>query len=960
MKANARDGRLLEQAPESARARRQEKVRDIPEVHVKQVLAHAERGLATTEAVPPGGLAGRLPAYKRFLKIENHRLRLAHQAGDGGREICRRRVLLLDIFLRQLFEDASQACPGAGKAGAPQLAMLAIGGYGRGELNPYSDIDLLFLHEYPQTKVPPHVNEFIKQVLYVLWDIGFKVGHATRSIRDACEHANHDNVSKTALLEARYLAGQQELFTAFLVRFEKACIYGQDQAYIQWRRDDQLTRHLKYGPTVFLQEPNVKTSPGGLRDYHNLLWSAYFIEHAGDGVTFMQRNFMNESEQRRLERAYDFLLRVRTDLHYLTRRSADVLSLPLQSQIAGRFRYPQKNILRRSEAFMRDYYHHARAMALITQTLFTRLVENSPAEATVKPTSKLRRLFNLRPTPAAERFDGFIRQDGLIYPEKPDVFDKDPFRMLRVFEHAQTLNLRLSSELQQLIRARLPLVANRTFQYARAAREIFIAILSHRGDVGRILRAMHEVDLLGAYLPEFGELTCLVQHEFFHRYSADEHTLVCIEKLDQLLDPANTRVSGYRRIFEKLKDPFTLYLALLLHDTGKATSARHHSEASAVFAQKVATRLQLSSERRRSLVLLVDNHLTLSSTSQRRNLDDPATIIEFSNIVKDRANLDALMLLTLADGQGTSDDAWSDWKESLVWELYNSSRTYLAEGESAYLRSRRQRESQRRAVAADLDSSFAEEIDAHFQWMPDRYFETFDAASIAGHLRLVREFEERLHAHDDSATALAPAVRWKAQPERGHTECWVCTWERRDLFAKIAGSFAAASLSIFSADIYTRADNLAFDIFRVSDLQHRALIEPRDVHLVENTLQQALQVEKFDFTPLLQKARRRRRPSVAGRVQELDFPTRIVITNEATNLYTLLEVQTPDRMGLLYDLLRALGKLGINIVLSRIATEKGAATDSFYLTNQQGERIADPALEGKIQAAIQQAAVKGT
>ena len=244
----------------------------------------------------------------------------------------------------------------------------------------------------------------------------------------------------------------------------------------------------------------------------------------------------------------------------------------------------------------------------------------------------------------------------MIYPEERDVFLHDPFRLLRIFEHAQTRDLRLSSEVQQLIRRRLRLI-NRTFQYASSARRTFTAILSRRGKVGRILRAMHEVDVLGAYLPEFGELTCLVQHEFFHRYSADEHTLVCIEKLDGLLTSESTKFADYRRLFENLPDPFVLYLALLLHDTGKATSARHHAEASALFAQKVAARLQLSSERRRSLILLVDHHLTLSSTAQRRNLDDPATIAEFAHIVKDRATLDALMLLTLADGQGTSDEA---------------------------------------------------------------------------------------------------------------------------------------------------------------------------------------------------------------------------------------------------------------------------------------------------------------
>ena len=924
--------------------------------HLEKVLAHAERELSTSAASAIGSSAARLPLYKRFLKIENHRLLLAHQAGGGGREICRRRVGLLDVFLRHLFADACRDCDPASEAAETMPAMLAIGGFGRGELNPHSDVDILFLHDCASEGIPTHVNELIKQVLYVLWDIGFKVGHATRSIREACEHANSDNISKTSLLEARFLAGRPTLFTEFQRRFEKTCLRGQEHSFLLWRVEDQKVRHLKYGATVFLQEPNVKSSPGGLRDYHNLLWSRYFLEQAGDTEQLAHTRIMHESERRTLELAYDFLLRVRTELHYLTRRSADALTLNYQGQIADRFGYPQKTILRRSEAFMRDYYHHARAMALITDTLFERLVETE-RRATRPGLGGLLQVFGRGDAPAAaEHFDGFLSHDGTIYPEDRDVFN-DPFRLLRVFEHAQTRDLRLSSEVQQLIRRRLRLI-NRTFQYARAARETFIAILSRRGKVGRILREMHEVDVLGAYLPEFGELTCLVQHEFFHRYSADEHTLVCIEKLDALLASDDPKFADYRRLFENLADPFVLYLALLLHDTGKATSARHHAEASALFAQKVAARLQLSSERRRSLILLVDHHMTLSSTAQRRNLDDPATIIEFAQIVKDRNNLDALMLLTLADGQGTSDEAWSDWKESLVWQLYRATRTYLAEGEAGYIATRRERDGQRQAVAAELDGSYAEEIDALFHWMPERYFKTFDAANIAAHLRLQRQFLAYRHEHDGPEAALAPAIHWKPRPEQGHTECWVCTWERRGLFAKIAGSFAAAGLNILSADIYTRGDNLAFDIFRVCDPTQNAALEPRDLASVEGTLRKALLVRSFDFEPLLQKARRRRRLPTR-QLHELDFPTRTLITNEATDLYTLIEVQTPDRIGLLYELLRAFGKQGINVVLSRIATEKGAAVDSFYVTDQEGERITDAAITHKIQAAVQQAAVKG-
>ena len=927
--------------------------------HLLKVFAHAERELSVTGTTARDHAAPRLPVYKRFLKIENHRLLLAHQGGGGGLEICRRRVGLLDILLRQVFADACQTWAPCLEKQEILPAMLAIGGYGRGVLNPHSDVDILFLHDHAPDKVPAHVNELIKQVLYVLWDIGFKVGHATRSIREACEHANRDNVSKTALLESRFLAGREELVTRFRERFEQACVRGQEAKYLAWRQEDQRSRHLKYGPTVFLQEPNLKSSPGGLRDYHNLLWSLLFLGNDGSGDPLHDNEFIHSSERRTLEAAYDFLLRVRTDLHYLTRRSADSLTLYFQGQIADRFSYPQANTLRRSEAFMRDYYHHARSMALVTETLFERLIHHDAHASTrSKPVDGLLRLLGVG-TPEPEHFDGFYSQGGMIYPAERDVFNKDPFRLLRVFAHMQDRDLRLSSELEQLIRRRRRLI-NRTFQYAKAAREIFIGILSRRGKVGRILRAMHEVDVLGDYLPEFGGLTCLVQHEFFHRYSADEHTLVCIEKLDALLhDPPDPRFADYRGLFEKLPDPFVLYLALLMHDTGKATSARHHAEASALFAQKVAARLQLSTDRRRSLILLVDHHLTLSSTAQRRNLDDPATIAEFAQIVKDRATLDALMLLTLADGQGTSDEAWSDWKESLVWQLYRSTQKFVAEGEVVYLASRKERNKQRRAIATALDDSYAEEIDSHFHAMPDRYFETFDAATIADHLRLVRQFLAYRSEHDTPEAALAPAIRWIPRPKRGHTECWVCTWERRGLIAKIAGSFAAAGLSILSADIYTRNDSLALDLFRVADPYQRGPIEPRDLAAVEGTLRQTLQTETFDFAPLLQKARRRRRLP-APQLHELDFPTRTLITNEATDLYTLIEVQTPDRLGLLYDLLRALGKLKVNVVLSRIATEKGAAIDSFYVTNQDGERITDPAIMEKIQTAVQLAAVKGS
>src|SRR5438552_10835774 len=360
-----------------------------------------------------------------------------------------------------------------------------------------------------------------------------------------------------------------------------------------------------------------------------------------------------------------------------------------------------------------------------------------------------------------------------------------------------------------------------------------MAILSRKGEVGRALRLMHRLDFLGQYIPEFGQLTCLVQHEFFHRYTADEHTLVCIDKLDALARTEDPKLIQYRKLLEELEDPFVLYLALLLHDTGKAVRARPHSEASAVFAQRVASRLQLSPEQRKSLILLVDHHVTLSNIAQQRNLDDPATIVELANVIKDQKNLNALMLITLADGQGTSASAWSDWKESLVWQLYHATSEYLADQRSYYEQSKIERDSLQAELAGILSSDYADEIEAHFEFMPDNYFRGHGVPEIIDHIRLFRKFLENLAA--TNSRPFTPAVLWQPFPSKGHTKVSFYTWDREQILAKIAGSFAVVPLNILSVDTFTRGDHTALNVIHVSDPKARAATDHRDFDLVEKT-----------------------------------------------------------------------------------------------------------------------------
>src|SRR5436189_1542298 len=530
--------------------------------HLEQVLTHAAKRLAATGARRPTEV---LPLYKKFLKVEEHRLRLKHQAGGGGREICARRSELVDVLLQYVFGAAATATRKG--AGAAPLALIALGGYGRGELNPFSDIDVMLLHREGTRKISPQLEEMVEQVLYLLWDSGFKVGHSTRSIKEAIAQANQDMLTKTAMLEARFLAGDADLAREFRRQFRSKCVNGHEREYVELRIQDQVARHKKFGDSVYLQEPNLKSGCGGLRDYQNLLWMTYFKEGSLSTNQLVGKDWLSESDQRRIEKAYDFLLRLRTALHYTTGRATDILHISLQEQIAKRLGYSSENPedFRGSEELMRNYYEHTRNIFRVTERITEQFVSGYV-------TSKTRSLFSFLPLMRTHKTavgDFFFVRNKQLHPARRDLFRRDPEQMMRAFEIAQERGLDLSPELEDLLSRSLGQVT-RTYQYARGPRAIFKDILSKKGRVGRILRMMHRVDFLGRYIPEFGQLTCLVQHEFLHRYTADEHTLVCIHKLDALTQTNDPKLVPYRKIFEKLEDPFVLYLALLLHDSGKA------------------------------------------------------------------------------------------------------------------------------------------------------------------------------------------------------------------------------------------------------------------------------------------------------------------------------------------------------------------------------------------------------
>lgn len=902
--------------------------------------------------LPPGVHPAREKAiYQRFLRFETHRLKLHHRKGAGGLVVCRARAEVLDALLQSLFLALQQATPAARLAEAPPHAVVAIGGYGRGELNPCSDLDIMFLYEGDSIsdKRPPWFVEPLTEGL--IFDIGLKVGHSTRTIAECVKVANEDMRTKTSLIEARLVCGDKALFDEMQQTIMANCVEGHEDEYIQARLRDQAERRAKYRNTVCLQEPNTKNGCGGLRDYQNLLWMAFFKDRSRSLDDLAQRGLIVEEEQRKLANAYDYILRVRNELHYHTGRPADQLQRSIQPAVARNLGYTDRSPSRRIEKFMQDYYLHARTIYLLTRTLEQRLALKTQAGTSHRQSHRLCPPFNT----GTSHSDGFTFSNGHIQAESATVFRDNPILLMRVFRHAQQRRLTLHPDLAHLVRQNLKLV-DRKFRADPRVHKTFVEILNQRGNVARVIRAMHETGLLGAYLPAFGRLTCLVQHEFFHQYTTDEHTLVCLDKLDVIgtgTGPPHTAI--YTDMFRKeIQRPFILYLALLLHDAGKATHKPNHAFHSSRISLTVARRLGLDKSATTTLVRLIRLHLAMVQVSQRRDLDDLNEIRRFAAQVETGETLSLLTLLTVADALGTSDDLWNGFKDSLLLTLYHRTREMLAGADEFAAAEERRRSRLTRAVRAMLPQAIAEdELTAHFESMPPRYFLLCSPDEIVADIELVHQFLERLYTGDGDP--LEPVVAWHDEPHRGFSVVRLATWDRSGLFNKMAGALTAAGLNILSAEIFTRTDDIVLDTFYVTDALTGQLAT-RDAHNEFESVLRAALAGDIDLANCIRQRMARwpaYRPNEGERI-----PTAIRFDNSASDSRTVLDVEAEDCVGLLHAISKVLSDLGFNISLARICSGKGAVSDTFYLTDRAGGKILDPQRQVLIESRIREAVAR--
>ena len=889
----------------------------------ESIQEHADERLAPHVLGPRR--RAQIDGFKRFLRLETQRLRMRHRSGASGLQIASIRSHQIDVVVSRVCRLVASETTTFYHHDLEKIAVVALGGYGRAELAPSSDVDLLFLHS---GKAPDDVRPFAEEVLKLLWDVGLQVGHSFRSVRECVTEARGDLHSRTALTEARLVTGSRPLLEELqqqlaqgLAREPKST-----EAFLESMRVELAERRTKFG-AVAVQEPNLKEGIGGLRDLHAILW----IGHARSGATGLAglhaAGLLSAAEVRVVGRCHEFLSRVRNELHFSAGRKNDLLSLDLQEGLAAALGYEAHGGVHASEVFMRDYYRRASEMEEVCRDFMMRHL--SP------PGRGL--LASLRP----RRYrGGFEVKDGRLY-ARGNGLDGGPLQLMEAFAVAQAEDLPLSDELRHAVRARLHLV-DRSFRESREASAAFLHLLSRRGRVGPALRAMHETGFLGRYLPEWARITFVVQHDLFHRYTVDEHTLRAVEALDTVAAGREAAAIPFGPVLDAVTDAAPLYLGMLLHDIGKGRDGRH-VETGARIAARILERLHLEPEAAGDILFLVSRHLEMSQVSQQRDLSEEALIESFAGRMGSLERLDVLMLLTYADHCAVAPGVWNEWKASLLFELYRRTRARLAgspEEEGAA-------DAPRARAAEALRSSFpVSEIERHFAAMPERYLRSTAADRMERHFRLV-------YGRKDEPLVLG----WKDLEDKRCTELTVIADDRPGFLAKVAGTMTANGISILAVDLYGRADGVAVDTFTLSEQFEHLPVKPAKRAKVAALLSDAI-AEKVEVRDAVERWLARnplkaRRPwGRAARGPSVRFD------DTASASATVVEVRAQDRAGLAFTIADAIANLGLNITFAKIATDRALALDVLYVT-EDGMKLGPDAIRRVEESLLAVLAPKG-
>ncbi len=847
----------------------------------------------------------------------------AFEDGTDGRTTARHLSELADHIVRLVCRHAAEDLyPLANPSKAEKLTLAAVGGYGRGELAPFSDVDLLFLLPY---KITPRSEQVVEAVLYLLWDLGFKVGHATRSLQDCLRRARDDHTIATNLLETRYLWGERSLYDEFKERYRSEVAQGRGAWFIEAKLSERDRRHQRHAEgSRYALEPNIKESKGGLRDLHTLYWIGKFLYGAEGARDLIDAGVLTREEARRFDKALNFLWTLRCWMHVMTGRAEERLTFDLQQSLAPLLGFNDHAGTRAVERLMKRYFLVAKDVGNLTRIFCAQL------EAEHNRRSR----FRLPSLGRRRRVRGFGLEGDRLQVKTAEHFQKTPVDLLRIFLVAQEEELDIHPWTLRLITQNLRLIDKELRGNAKA-NQIFLDILGNTRNPAVTLRRMNEAGVFGRFMPDFGRVVCLMQFNMYHHFTVDEHTIRAIGTLHAIEAGALAEEAPIAsEVVHRLHYRRALFFAVLLHDIAKGRP-EDHSIAGMKLARKLGPRMGLSAEETEAAAWLVEHHLTMSDTAFKRDLDDPNTIAQFAKLVQSLERLRLLLVLTVADIRAVGPGVWTNWKAALLRDLFWRTEELLAGG----LR-HEGREARIEAVRAQLRERLeesgwtAKDIKAHLARGYPSYWLSGDIDQLTRQAEIIREAER-------SKQPLS--IHSRVDQYRGVTEITVYTGDHPGLFSQISGAIAVAGATVEGSRIDSLANGMALDTFYIEDVGGGPFDRPARLAKLSALIERALSGQLRTIAELSKQA-----SALPSRFAVFKVAPHVLIDNKASRSHTVIEVNGRDSPGLLYRVTQALAKQGLTIQGAKIATFGEEVVDVFYVQDVFGGKVQNPAKQRSI------------
>lgn len=889
----------------------------------EQIAALHGAGGASARAAIVAALRAALDEGRKEL---NRRL---EETPSAGHEVTAGFSFLIDQLLRVIHDHVTtHLYPAPNATQAERLAILAVGGYGRAEMAPHSDVDVAFI---TPGKRAPWCEQVIETMLYLLWDLGLKVGHSSRTVADTIRMAREDLTIRTALLESRLVWGEQALYEELRTRFWNEVVKGSERQFLAEKLAERNARHKRMGDSRYVVEPNVKEGKGGLRDLQTLYWIGKYVHRVGSAAELVDVGLFTQNEYRTFRRAEAFLLAARCHMHILTDRAEDRLTFDLQRQVAERMQFADRPGKSAVERFMQYYFMQVKRVGSLTGVFLAHLDEEMAKK-------RSRTGFFAGWTQRPRMFKGYIVEGGRLRAPGDAWFRADPVRLIEVFQLAEAEGLEIHPETMRQAGRDAKLIDGK-LRRDRRANALFLDLLSGRKDPETSLRWMNETGVFGRFVPDFGRVNAQMQFDMYHHYTVDEHTIRAIGLLSQiergLLAGDHPRAT---REFPKLASRRALYVAVLLHDIAKGRGG-DHSVLGADVAYKLGPRFGLDEKETDLVAWLVLQHLLMSRTAQKRDLTDPKTIEDFVTEVQSLERLRNLAILTAVDIRAVGPGTWNSWKGQLLGELYDAAQERLRLGHKG--NGRKGRVTAKKDAVQRLLGDADHLVDTIGAQLGDAYWIAEPEDIIASNLV---QYDAAIASKNQLSIAC------EVDETRGATRVSVIAADHPGLFYRMAGGIHLAGANIIDARIHTARSGYAVDNFLVQDQNGQPFREAGQMARIEKGIRDAL-LAQVELVPKLAA-----RPLAHSRAKAFDVAPRVDFDNDASNHFTVIEVTARDRPALLNRLAHALYKANLIVHSAHVTAYGEAAADTFYVTDLTASKIKAPDRLAEIEAALLAAA----